>query len=261
MATTTATILSEEEVNRQAEQELIDEARDVVAELELRLQALRTGHADRGEAAKRLLQDASNLRLKARSVSLPGFGPITHRLEDYLAGLAEIDDRQIEDLQAFADRIGALLDGDVVEPEAMPVVVRQLPRKQTFDVKDITISEIEVMLVMPQRSAARVVERELAACGYRVSTVIDAFEALQLIVATKPDLVITGMVMPGLSGVDLACALAAMPTTRHIAVTLLTSLEANHPDLAALPMKAGLIRRGHQFGDDLAHVLERFRIT
>ena len=260
MATTTA-ILSEEEVNRQAEQELIDEARDVVSELELRLQGLRTGHADRTDAAKRLLQDASNLRLKARSVSLPGFGPLTHRLEDYLAAVSSIEDRQIEDLQAFADRIGALLDGDVVDVAAMPEVIRQLPRKPTFDVKDVTISEVEVMLVLPQRSAARVVERELAACGYRVSTVIDAFEALHLIVVTKPDLVITGMVMPGLSGVDLACALAGMPITRNIAVAVLTSLEPNHPDLAALPMKAGLIRRGHQFGDDLAYVLERFRIT
>jgi CheY-like chemotaxis protein len=254
-------MLSEEDVNRQAEQELIDEARDVVAELELRLQAVRTGHADRADAAKRLLQDASNLRLKTRSVSMAGLDALTHRLEDYLAATGRVEDRHVDDLQAFADRIGALLDGEALEPEAMPEMVRALPRKPAFEVRDVTISEIEVMLVMPQRSAARVVERELAACGYRVSTVLQPFEALQLIVATKPDMIITGMVMPGLSGVDLACAVSAMPSTRHIPVALLTGLEPNHPDLAALPMNAGLIRRGPQFGDDLAHVLQRFRIT
>src|SRR3546814_19867409 len=111
---------------------------------------------------------------------------------------------------------------------------------------------------MPQRSAARVVERELAACGYRVSTVLDPFEALELILDTRPDLVLTAMVMPRLTGVDLACALSAMPATRDIPTAVLTSLEPNHPDLSALPLGAGLIRRGPRFGDDLAPVLARF---
>ena len=46
-----------------------------------------------------------------------------------------------------------------------------------------------------------------------------------------------------------------------LVVAVLTSLEPNHPDLAALPIGAGLIRRGPRFGDDLAHVLQRFAIT
>jgi CheY-like chemotaxis protein len=106
-----------------------------------------------------------------------------------------------------------------------------------------------------------VVARELAACGYRVSTVLDPIEALELILETRPDFVITSMVMPCMSGVDLACALNAMPATKTIPVALLTSLEPGHPDLAPLPMNTGLIRRGAQFGDDLADVLQRFGIT
>ena len=89
----------------------------------------------------------------------------------------------------------------------------------------------------------------------------DTIEALELILETKPDLVITAQVMPRMSGVDLACALAAMPATRGIPVALLTSLDPDHPDLRALPMNVGLIRRGKQFGDDLADVLQRFHIT
>jgi len=119
----------------------------------------------------------------------------------------------------------------------------------------------DVLVVIPQRSAAKIVGRELAACGYRVATVLNPIEALELILETKPDLVITSQVMPRLSGVDLACALAAMPATRSIPVALLTSLAQNHPDLKALPMTVGLIRRGEHFGDDLADVLQRFSIT
>src|SRR3546814_20923481 len=112
----------------------------------------------------------------------------------------------------------------------------------------------DVTLVLPQRSAAKVVGRELAACGYRVSTVLNPIEALELILETKPDLVITTQVMPRMSGVDLTCALAAMPATKAIPVALLTSLDPDYADLRALPMSVGLFRRGTPFGDYLAAV-------
>lgn len=254
-------LLSEEEIDRIAEDEVLGEARDVLAGLDIRLQQVRTGDLDRADAARTLLQDASNLHLKARSVSLTGLAPLTHRLEDYLSALKTLEDKHIDDLQTIADRIAAVLDGEDVAVEAVAEVMRSMPHKPVFDVDDITFSEVEVMLVMPQRSAAKIVARELAACGYRVSTVLDPMDALALAVSLKPDLVITGMVMPRLSGVDLACALTAMPATRKIPVALLTSLERGHADLADLPMSCGLIRRGNQFGDDLAMVLDRFGIT
>ena len=190
-----------------------------------------------------------------------GLASLTHRLDDYLADITELEDDHIADLQAFGDRISALLDGESVALDQVPDVVRELPTKKSFDVTDIEITDTEVTVVMPQRSAARVVERELQACGYRVSTVLNPFEAIELIIEQKPDMVITAMVMPTLSGVDLACALAAMPATRGIAVAVLTSLDRNHPDLKQLPVKTGLIRRGDDFGDDLADVLQRFGIT
>ncbi|NNG04346.1 MAG: response regulator, partial [Inquilinus sp.] len=210
---------------------------------------------------RKLYQDASILRLKARTVSIGGLGPLTHRLEEYLAGIESIDGQKADDLQTFADRIADVLDGKWTEPREVAGVVRDLPTHWAFEVGDVEIAQVEITLVMPQRSAARVVERELAACGYRVSVVLDPFEAIGLINETRPDLVITAQVMPRLSGVDLACALSAMPATRDVPVALLTSLERGHPDLTALPMGAGVIRRGPSFGEDLANVLERFEIT
>ena len=254
-------MLSEEEVDQLATSEVLDEARDVVAGLELRLQQVRAGVLDGATAAKLLAQDAANLRLKARSVTIPGLGPLTHRLDDYAADIETIEAQHVEDLQAFSDKISDLLDGVPVGQDDVAAVVRDLPHKKTFDISDITITNTEVTLVIPQRAAAKVVERELAACGYRVSTVNDPLEAIGLVMETKPDLVITVMVMSRMSGVDLACALAAMPATRGIPVAVLTSLDADHADLKPLPMSVGLIRRGENFGDDLAEVLQRFRIT
>ncbi len=259
--TTARGLLSEEEVDSQLESEVLDEARDLVSNLELRVQQVKNGVLNPKEAAKALAQESANLRMKARAVNLVGFGPLTHRLDEYLSELDAVDDKHADDLITFADRISALLDGEAVDVDSVAAVLRQLPQQHTFNVEDVTVMDKDVTLVIPQRSAAKVVGRELAACGYRVATVLNPIEALELILETKPDLVITSQVMPRLSGVDLACALAAMPTTKAIPVALLTSLDPDHPDLKPLPMNVGLIRRGSNFGDDLADVLQRFNIT
>lgn len=254
-------ILSEAEIEAQYETEARDEARDVVAGLEVRMQQIRMGTLDAKKAALLMSQDASNLRLKAKAVNLPGLTPLSHRLDEYLAQATEVTIDNIADLQRFSDKISSILDGDPLQTDEIAAVIRDLPHKSTFDVSDISVTDTEVTLVLPQRTAARVVERELAACGYRVSTVLDPMEAFQIILETKPDLVITTAVMPRLSGIDLACALSAMPATKTIPVAVLTSLESNHPDLRALPMNVGIIRRGDNFGNDLADTLQRFSIT
>ena len=254
-------LISEEELDSQIESEVLDEARDLVSNLELRVQQVKNGVLNPKEAAKALAQESANLRMKARAVNLVGFGPLTHRLDEYLGELDSVDGNHTDDLIAFADRISALLDGETVDVDNVAAVLRQLPQQQTFNVEDVTVMDKDVTLIIPQRSAAKVVGRELAACGYRVATVLNPIEALELILETKPDLVITAQVMPRLSGVDLACALAAMPATRAIPVALLTSLDPDHADLKPLPMNVGLIRRGSHFGDDLADVLQRFNIT
>ncbi len=254
-------ILSEAELDEQYEMEALDEARDVVAGLEVRMQQIRGGTLAPDKAAILLAQDASNLRLKAKAVNLPGLTPLSHRLDEYLANAKEITVDNLNDLQRFSDRISAVLDGDTIPVEEIAAVIRELPHKSTFEVSDITVTDTEVTLILPQKTAARVVERELAACGYRVSTVLDPIEAFAIVLETKPDLVITTAVMPRLSGIDLACAMAAMPSTKSIPVAVLTSLEPNHPDLKALPMNVGIIRRGDNFGNDLADTLQRFAIT
>src|SRR3546814_1878649 len=119
--------------------------------------------------------------MKARAVNLVGFGPLTHRLDEYLSGMNTVDAQHADDLVAFADRISALLDGEKVALDDVATVLRQLPQQNSFNVEDVTVMDKDVTLVLPQRSAAKVVGRELAACGYRVSTVLNPIEALELI--------------------------------------------------------------------------------
>ena len=99
------------------------------------------------------------------------------------------------------------------------------------------------------------VEREMQQCGYRVSIVTSTIAALEHAMRARPDMVVISAVMPGLSGIDLTVALSAMPETRNIAVALITSLEPDNEQLAFVPDRVPVIRKGADFGDDLAKAL------
>lgn len=256
------TVLSEEDVENLYEIEALEEAREVSESIELRLQQMISCDITKEEAKKLLLQDSSNLRLKVKSVNLPGLSAICQRLDDYLWHIDVISMQNITDLQQFSDLITKALD-DSEENVIIDVAeeIRALPHHTTFDVEEVKVEAKEVTLVIPQKVAARIVERELRECGYRVTTVLDSLQAFEIILDTKPDLVICPATLPRLSGIDLICALRAMPATADMHVALLTSLELDHPDLLMLPTNVGVIRRGENFGSDLADVLQRFNIT
>lgn len=254
-------ILSEEDLDSQYETEALEEAQEVAANLELRLQQMISCDISKEKALNFMAQDSFNLRLKVKAVNLPGLAAICQRLDDYLSHIDEISMQNITDLQTFSDKITRILDGSEAEIVDVAEEIKTLPHHITFEVDDVKVTHKEVILVLPQKVAARVVERELVECGYRVTTVLDSLQAFEIILDTKPDLVICSAVLPRLSGVDLICALHAMPTTENIHVSLLTSLALDHPDLRSLPMNVGIIRRGDNFGSDLADVLQRFEIT
>src|SRR3546814_20386325 len=96
-------MFSEEELDPQNEREVIDEARDLVSNLELRVQQVKNGILNPKEAAKLLAQESANLRMKARAVNLVGFGHMTHRLAEYLRDIDAVGTRHAEDLIVFAD--------------------------------------------------------------------------------------------------------------------------------------------------------------
>ncbi|MEO7150225.1 MAG: response regulator, partial [Burkholderiaceae bacterium] len=65
----------------------------------------------------------------------------------------------------------------------------------------------------------------LAAQGYAVASAADGTQALAMIAATPPDLVLLDIMMPGLSGYDVCRRLRADPATALLPVVLCTSLD------------------------------------
>lgn len=256
------TVQIDEEAERRIYAEFIDEVRDTVASLQVMLENMRSRLLKTDEGMVQLGRAVHNLKTQGHAVSSPMIKLITHRMWEYIAEIKEPSDQQLSEVQVFVDKIQAVLDGDIVdEADAVPVV-RSLPAKRQSGVDfKIEIKNIEVLLVVPEKAMSRIVERELAACGYRVSNVHNPFEAFEMVVRTKPDMVIAAMELPGMTGMDLISALSAIGATSDIPCALFTSYDYGHPKLKGMPPRAGLIRKGAKFGDDLAEVLSRFSIT
>ncbi|MGE4279797.1 MAG: DNA-binding response regulator [Magnetospirillum sp.] len=254
---------ADNENERRVIAEFIEELRDTASSLQVLLGNQRSHSIDAEDGLATLKRDASNLRSHAQALNVPLIKMVTHRLDEYVGELKKVDDAQLDAIQVFIDKIEKLADGEQVTDADVPAVVRSLPAKRAADIDfgPIEQKNVEVLMVVPEKAMARIVERELAACGYRTSVVRNPFEALETAVHTRPDMVIASMELGILTGVDLGCALAAMPVTQGIPFAVLTSYSWGHPKLAGLPPRAALIRKGPQFGDDLAESLSRFNIT
>ena len=245
-----------EEIASELRREFLDEAREMVAALDLLLEDVRHGRRDIAELAPAVQRTALTLRVQGGNVGLRLIGTIAHRLEDYLANVKELPPRAIDDLQVFVDLLEDLLEERVSLHADPSEIVRKLPAKVGFSESDIEVRNVEVMLVMLHGAALHYVQRELQQIGYRVSTVSTVFEAFPQIIQTKPDLVIISAIMPELDGLDLAIGLHAMPATRNIPLALITSLDDGDEHLAQLSKGVPIIHKGPSFGDDLFKALD-----
>src|SRR5215468_11857089 len=83
----------------------------------------------------------------------------------------------------------------------------------------------QTILVVDDKLDTLLLVRELLTSrGYHVNTASDADEALQVIEAEKPDLILLDVIMPGRSGYELCRELKDDPATRLIPVVMITGL-------------------------------------
>lgn len=244
----------------------VEEAtREVLDGIEDRLGALEALIPDAEGDSQAVPETVAEMRRIVHSIkgSAAGAGAsavrvIAHRLEDYLADVERLEGTARADVQIFVDRLAEALEGRLdPPPEETAQLCRGLPAKHGFDVAEIEARDIEIMLVMPQTAGATYVARELAECGYRMITVWSAPDALALAATMRPDFVIASNVMADLSGVDVVCALRAMPSTAGIPLAVLSSEKREHPSLAGLPAEVPLLSKSQRFADEMTEVFSR----
>lgn len=84
----------------------------------------------------------------------------------------------------------------------------------------------KIMLVEDDKSLREIYSIRLVAEGYEVVSAGDGEEALALAVQSRPDLVISDVMMPKISGFDMLDILRSTPETKDIKVIMMTALSS-----------------------------------
>lgn len=247
-------------------QDFIEDTMDRIDRIETTIDRVAGGMDEAGPGIAELRREAHTVKGLAGSFGFPLVGAIAHRLEDYIADLSEINDLEAASLVDFTSWIR-----EIIESGANPAadeetrILRSLPTRSVKaddeGTKDndaaATANDKEILLVTATAVQAHFLQRELREKGFRTITARNAVEAFETVVQSHPDAIITAAVLDGLSGIELIRALAAMKTLSDKKLGLLTSFDANHPDMEGLPSNVAIINnRGKQTSEHLAKFIE-----
>jgi CheY-like chemotaxis protein len=240
-----ASMINMDEYESRLMREFVDLATDALA------------RAARDSSLRDIAMIVQQLKGQGAAFEYPNVTLVAHRAEDLLATAGNGVD--LSKLQSYLDRIDEILLGELPKQGDVDKVLERLPPLGGFSVDDVEIPDLEAVLVALPGTQARLVRRELAACGYPSVLIGNTFEALNYIHRVQPDFVLASAVMPGLTGIELLVALKAIKATRHIPCALFTSLDEASRDLQDLPSGIPIVRKGASFSNDLADALSTLK--
>jgi len=103
-----------------------------------------------------------------------------------------------------------------------------------------------ILIVDDERPIRELLTVILRDAGYRTATAVHGAEALALVAATAPDLVLTDLMMPVLGGDELCRRLKAAPATRAIPVVLMSAVR---PEAAVAAGQDGFLAKPFELGE------------
>ena len=235
--------------------EFRDDCREKIDECGDILQRLSEARDNWREDMIELQRRIHNVKGSGGTFGFPAITLIAHKLEDYLEAL-ESPAGHARNIQVFLDIIHDIAERGINPPEAeYPTLLQSLPRHRHGFVPVPRAREVHVLLAMPKDVQRRIVQKELASCGFDVTCADTGVAAIGLALATRPDAVFANLVLADMSGTDLACALAAINATRKCPFGLLTTVAADAPELAGLPPRARVIAKNERFMETLTERL------
>src|ERR1700738_4965368 len=81
----------------------------------------------------------------------------------------------------------------------------------------------KILAVDDERHIVRLGRVNLERAGYQVITAADGKEALEKVVAERPDMVVMDVMMPHMDGFEAVNALKKNPSTRELPIIMLTA--------------------------------------
>jgi CheY-like chemotaxis protein len=82
-----------------------------------------------------------------------------------------------------------------------------------------------ILIVDDERRNRQLLEVMLGGEGYELTSATSGAEALEMVAAHAPNLILLDVMMPGMNGYEVAASLKVDPATRHIPIIILTALD------------------------------------
>lgn len=92
--------------------------------------------------------------------------------------------------------------------------------------KAVDRPKTKILFVEDEKALLDVYTTRFEAEGYMVIKATDGEEGLRLAVIDRPDLIVTGILMPKISGFDMIDILKSTPELKHIPVIVLSALSS-----------------------------------
>ena len=183
-----------------------DEAVEVLSKLSMRMDRIIGGlqptPADLKAiqtSSKWLLQEAVNTGVAEVENAIRQFDRYIQQQLSLGVREAIIINEWLEKLKAAIIHYQIILPTDAASQSA-PVQHRW----PVFEIEDIVKQQIVIVLIVSDRTSARIVERELAACGFSVSHIADPDDAKMVCRQVTPDLIICNVTLSKGDGVQLS---------------------------------------------------------
>jgi len=119
-------------------------------------------------------------------------------------------------------------------------------------------SEPRLLIIDDDATVHDLLREELTALGYSIATALSGEEGVESAIAQKPDVIILDLMMPGMSGFEVAASLNDDPRTAKIPILVLTSKDVTSEERQLLQSKVtGFVRKGMSARDQLVREIRR----
>jgi len=142
--------------------------------------------------------------------------------------------------------------------------VKPVDRDRLLDrVRQLTTSDqskIRLLLIDDDTSVHELLDEELTRLGYTIESAFNGETGLAAAKSNTPDVIILDLMMPGMSGFEVAGLLKDHPSTARIPILVLTSKEISADDRRELQSKvAACVQKGKSARDQLVAEIRRLR--
>lgn len=115
-----------------------------------------------------------------------------------------------------------------------------------------------VLLIDDDPATEQILSEHGAMTGYQLLSARDGHEGLQRAISDRPDVIILDLVMPGISGLDVASSLRGDPATADIPIVVLTSASLTVAERKQLDESVqAIVAKGQSAGERLAAAIRQ----